>query len=151
MGWFAIAGSITLPEGQGRTRPVQTDQSVGKEKPMTKCLLALAVAVFGGTDGEANGVGQTQVRPRWQKTGEVVLRLEGRVLGCLIQKGMTVEQVERILGTGSCTLPSVALVVGGLFGWLRCDRLGLDISLFGDSDGVLRVDGKGVTFRPLFD
>ena len=121
---------------------------------MKKCLLALIVVVLLSARSQGtDGVPTTSVSPKcgaiWDELGKVAGRLKGRVLGSLVQKGMTTEQVEQVLGRGSYPFPAVGLVGGVIFGSMPYRDLGLWVGYGDDKDGVLRVDK--VTFSPLFD
>jgi hypothetical protein len=109
-------------------------------------LLALAVAFFGGPDRASDPLCLLA-----EKSSRAAFRLEGRFLGGFIRPGMTAEQVEASLREEGPPLATGGLVGGVYFDCWHYDRLGLTVYLTGDSHGVLRVAGNGVTFRPLFD
>jgi hypothetical protein len=90
-----------------------------------------------------------QPRLTWDNAGLVWCRLKGRVLGSLVQSGMTPQQVEQVLGKGSNPLPTIGLTGAGTFGCWRYDHLGLTVRFHCDRSDTLQVEG--VTFRPLFD
>ena len=83
-----------------------------------------------------------------KKVSQVTARLRGRLLGCLVRDGMTMEEVERILGESH--LDSGGLAGGFIFWrWDYCTH-GLTVSFSNDDqESPLRVDG--LTFLPLID
>jgi hypothetical protein len=66
-------------------------------------------------------------------------RLAGRVLGSLVHKGMTSEQVNRVLWLLPQPLPTVGLLGKFLFFQLRYYDYGLTVFLESDRAGVVRV------------
>jgi hypothetical protein len=96
------------------------------------------------------GVSLDGVTRKAEESARVVARvagdLQGRVLGSCVRKGMTTEQVDRILGPGclcafACNRSSITW---GL--WMFLDY-GLLVFYGSDKDGVLRVDS--VSFAVL--
>jgi hypothetical protein len=89
-------------------------------------------------------------KPLWEKAVRLAGRLKGRVLGCLIHKGMSPSQVEEILG-GNPRRRTAERDLGG--GWIsRTDYdpdLGLSV-MSTEQAGVRQVN-RPVEFDPLFD
>src|SRR5262249_46191412 len=83
---------------------------------------------------------------------KMAMRLKGRLLGSLVQKGMTIEDVEQILGTSSFPT-SWGWVTGGAGSVviLNYDALGVSVCLTSrrNEDRGHRVDE--VTFKSLFN
>jgi hypothetical protein len=63
---------------------------------MTICLLA--AAIFGGAFHLETPAIDYFNSSNWSDAGKVSKRIAGRLLGSLIREGMTIEQVEQILG-----------------------------------------------------
>ena len=70
---------------------------------------------------------------------KVVWRIEGKILGSLILKGMTTEQVSRILGDDTFFLESGGQVGSTSFASWRFYTYGVIVSFVTDNDPVLRV------------
>jgi hypothetical protein len=79
------------------------------------------------------------------RTNEISDRLLGRVLGCLIQEGMAVDDVYLILGRGNEVLVGRSW---GTYGWITYNRRGVDISISSYKTDTLRV--TKIEFYPLF-
>ena len=84
-----------------------------------------------------------------QEFQRIVGRIEGRILGSFIRKGMTTQQVSRILGDDPLCLES-----GGQVGVVSCSfwrfyTYGVTVAFISDDNSVLRVDH--VTFCPLLN
>jgi uncharacterized protein YceK len=111
---------------------------------------AAAVALMGGVSPTAEAAPPASVSSEdaavWEEVTKIAVRLKGRVLGCLIQKGMTKEDVERILGkdyllSGGCLACCV-------FWDLTYFDLGLGVHLSAHNDDHYRVDN--IHFWDLF-
>jgi hypothetical protein len=109
---------------------------------MTTWLLALVIML--GSSAE------NQTPLMWKGACKMAMRVKGRLLGSLVQKGMTIEDVEQILGRSSYFY----------WGWatgaashitLNYDVLGVSVSLIHrrNEDRGHRVDE--VTFKSLFN
>jgi hypothetical protein len=87
----------------------------------------------------------------WERAQWVAGRLEGRVLGALVRRGMTSEEVERLLGEGTGECRSHGLAGCVLFEFWHYHECGFAISFdkdLNDKSGVARVNT--VTFWPLW-
>ena len=76
-------------------------------------------------------------------------RVRGRILGSLVRKGMTDDEVVRLLGNGDKPLPTGGVVGGTSFWWRRYFRQRLTVSFINDGAGAGRV--QSVEFGPLLD
>ncbi len=77
-------------------------------------------------------------------------RLKGRVLGCSIKKGMTMEEVDTKVPHDAIYPLINGFLAGGLgFQWATYDDLGVVIHYQSDSEHVYRV--SGVSFLPLVE
>src|SRR5262245_21763396 len=113
-------------------------------------LLAFVVVAFLGSPNRTNDgvpLGMVTRRAPAKVVAKMAGRLTGRVLGCFVCKGMTMEQVDRILGTDSLRLPSGGVIGPRLFWHLDYYTYGLTVSYNNDEGDVLRVNE--VTFWPL--
>jgi hypothetical protein len=115
-------------------------------------MLTVVAAAFLTPPSQADdGVASNATTDKAKKATETVMRvaghLKGRVLGSFVRKGMTSEQVARLLGGADCTVfvPSNA----GLSVLHLYRTHGLSIDFASDKEGVLRVES--VTFGALFD
>jgi hypothetical protein len=91
--------------------------------------------------------GRRHAAETWEKAWKTTLRFKGRYLGSFVRKGMTQDEVERILGKDDRPLPTDGVIGGILFRSLHYTDLGLGVALIGDEKGVFRVDD--ISFQPI--
>ena len=109
---------------------------------MKTYLLGVIVAgLLSGSGRAADDVPAVRINATWETLGKVAGRAKGRVLGSLVQNGMTPKQVEDTLGRASTPFPNVGLTGSGIFASWSFYDLGLWVSFRGDETGTLRVDG----------
>jgi hypothetical protein len=84
-----------------------------------------------------------------EKEAEAVRRFQGRILGNFVCKGMTPEQVDRILGSDRCRLENGGLVGAGMFESWRYYGHGLTVSFSSYNGSEFHVDQ--VIFWPPVD
>jgi hypothetical protein len=120
---------------------------------MAACFWAVVTAIFFAPPGGATGIIPLDtVKQKVQTCRTVAGRLAGRVLGCLVCKGMTGEQVQRILGK-----PWSPFKPLGAAGSTRCCQFSFShYHHFGLLVGFQAGPGEGlrvssVTYAPLFD
>jgi len=117
---------------------------------MKKCLAALFAMVLlcgvsQASDGESTANVFSNYAAGWQKLTQVNRQVHARMLCKLLHKGMTVKQVEQILGQAS--MDSLGLSGCCIYGSYSYHDHGLYVSFFGDENGVLRM--TEVHFWPL--
>jgi hypothetical protein len=87
----------------------------------------------------------------WERARWVAGRLQGHVLGALVRKGMTFEEVERLLGEGTGECHSYGLMGCVHFEFWDYNQYGFAIPFdkdLNDKSGAARVNT--VTFWPLW-